>query len=145
MLRNLLSLRFLVALLVVGVAAIASPPAEAKFAFDYNHPDLNWYTIETEHFFVHYPVSKKTREEGNEHYLTGEFAARKSAEVAEEMWAPICELFDYYLKEKVHIVLLNQSDQLEGFTIPSWDWVEISANVGGYFWRVRGEWSGSPT
>ncbi|MEE2750556.1 MAG: hypothetical protein VX519_03935 [Myxococcota bacterium] len=142
MLRNLLSLRFLVALLAVGVAAIASPPAEAKFAFDYNHPDLNWYTIETEHFFVHYPVSKKTREEGNEHYLTGEFAARKSAEVAEEMWAPICELFDYYLKEKVHIVILNQSDGLEGFTIPSWDWVEISANVGGYFWRVRGrmEW-----
>jgi hypothetical protein len=26
--------------------------------------------------------------------------------------------------------LLNQTDDLEGFTVPSWDWIEISANPG---------------
>lgn len=132
--------------LVAGAALLAmalhTNPAEAKFVFPYNHPDLDWFSIETEHFVVHYPVSKKTREQGNEHYLTTEFSARKSAQVAEEMWPKMCGEFNYYLKEKVHIVLLNQSDDLEGFTIPSWDWIEISANPGGTFYRMRGrmEW-----
>ena len=131
---------------LLGLAAIvgvgASAPAQAKFVFPYNHPDLDWYSIETEHFVVHYPVSKKTAEEGNEHYLTGEWSARKIAKVSEDMWEPMCAEFNYYLKEKVHIVLLNQSDQLEGFTIPPWDWIEISANPGGTFYRSRGrmEW-----
>ncbi len=131
---------------LLGLASLAglswSPTADAKFVFPYNHPDLDWYSIETEHFVVHYPVSKKTADEGNEHYLTGEWSARKIAQVSEDMWEPMCAEFNYYLKEKVHVVLLNQSDQLEGFTIPSWDWIEISANPGGTFYRSRGrmEW-----
>ncbi|MCB9761924.1 MAG: PD40 domain-containing protein [Alphaproteobacteria bacterium] len=132
--------------IVAGTALAAgltwSPKADAKFVFPYNHPDLDWYSIETEHFYVHYPVSKKSPEEGNEHYVNAEWSARKSAKVAEEMWAPMCAEFNYFLKEKVHIVILDQSDHLEGFTIPSWDWVEVSANAGGYFYRMRGrmEW-----
>ncbi len=126
---------------VLGVSMLARP-AEAKFVFAYNHPDLQWYSIETEHFVIHYPVSKKTKDEGNEHYLTTEYSARKAAEVAEQMWEPMCSQFNYYLKERIHIVMLNQSDDLEGFTIPSWDWIEVSANPGGTFYRSRGrmEW-----
>ena len=121
-------------------ALVGSQPAQAKFVFPYNHPDLDWYSIETEHFVVHYPVSKKDKEEGNEHYLTGEWSARKTAKVSEEMWAPMCAEFNYFLKEKIHIVLLNQSDGLEGFTIPPWDWIEISANKGKLFSaRMRGQ------
>lgn len=122
---------------------LASPDAYAsKFVFPYHHPDLEWYTIETDHFFVHYPVSKKTKEEGNEHYVNAEFMAKRTAKVSEEMWEPMCAEFDYYLTEKVHIVLLDQSDDLEGFTIPAWNWIEISGNPGGYFYRMRGrmEW-----
>ena len=134
--------RTLLLVLLSAAAVVLPSTAHAKFVFDKNHPDLQWYTIETEHFHIHYPVSKKTAEEGNEHYLTAEFAARKTAKISEEMWGPMCEEFDFYLKEKIHIVLLNQSDHLEGFTIPAWDWIEVSANVGGYFWRMRGrmEW-----
>lgn len=130
-------------LVVTAALSLASPEANAgKFVFPYNHPDLDWYSIETEHFVVHYPESKKTQEEGNEHYLTAEWSARKTAKVAEEMWEPMCSEFNYYLKEKIHIVLLNQSDDLEGFTIPPWDWIEISANPGSDFYRMRGhmEW-----
>ncbi|MFZ5476925.1 MAG: hypothetical protein ACOZNI_09145 [Myxococcota bacterium] len=125
----------------LGIAAVLgaatwSDEAHAKFVFPYNHPDLEWYSIETEHFVVHYPQSRK--KEGNDHYLTTEWTAKKSAKVAEEMWPRMCAEFNYFLKEKIHIVLLNQSDDLEGFTIPNWDWIEVSANPGGDFYRQRG-------
>ncbi len=124
------------------MALDATQPAEAKFAQLYNHPDLKWYSIETEHFVVHYPVSKKAAEDGNDHYLTAEWSARKIAKVSEDMWAPMCEQFNYFLKEQIHIVLLNQPDGLEGFTVPNFDWIEISANPGKSFARSRGrmEW-----
>ncbi len=126
--------------LLAAVLLGAPQTAEAKFVFPHNHPDLEWYSIETEHFVVHYPMSK--RDKDDPHYLETEFSARKTAQVAEDMWAPMCEQFNYFLKERVHIVLLNQSDYLEGFTIPSWDWIQVSTNPGSYFYRMRGrmEW-----
>ncbi len=129
-------LRLLSLAALVATTAVWSAPAEAKFVFPYNHPDLDWYSIETEHFVVHYPKSKK--KEGNDHYLDTEWTAKKSAKVAEEMWPRMCAEFNYFLKEQIHIVILNQSDDLEGFTIPTWDWIEVSANPGGDFYRQRG-------
>ncbi len=128
--------------LLASAAMTWSTRAEAKFSRDYNDPDLDWYTIETEHFAVHYPVSKVTSEEGNDHYINAEYSARKTAKVSEEMWPLMCAELNYFLKERIHVVILDQPDRLEGFTIPSFDWIEISANPGGYFYRMRGrgEW-----
>ena len=70
--------------------------AEAKFTFPTNHPDLQWMSIETEHFVVHYPVSK--RDPKNAHWFSTEWAARKVAKVSEEMWPKMCAHFNYYLK-----------------------------------------------
>jgi len=140
MARKLLQLA---ASLALGASLALSQPAHAiKYSYNANHPDLDWKSIETPHFVVHYPVSKRTREEGNEHYINAEFAARKGAEVAELMWEPMCAEFNYFLKEKIHIVMLDQGDDLAGFTIPAWDWVQISANPGSSFARMRGrmEW-----
>jgi hypothetical protein len=131
---RLLSFAALTAL--VGTVATWSEPAEAKFIFPYNHPDLDWYSIETEHFVIHFPKSHK--QEGNDHYLDTEWTAKKAAKVAEEMWPRMCGQFNWFLKERINIVILNQSDDLEGFTIPPWDWIEISANPGGDFYRQRG-------
>ena len=128
---------------LLAAAVLGSPDAEAtRWVFPYNHTDLEWYTIETEHFEVHYPVSEVSKEDGNDHYLTAEWSARKYAKVAEEIWQPMCAEFNYYLKEKIHIVVLNQGDTLEGFTIPNWDWIVMSSNPGGSFYRGRGrmEW-----
>jgi hypothetical protein len=127
-----------------ALALTASLPNEAqavKFSYAAHHPDLDWYSIETEHFVVHYPKSKKGPDKAH-HYLDGEYSARKVAEVSELYWEPMCSEFNYYLKEKIHIVLLEQGDELNGFTIPGWDWVQISANPGGSFYRSRGrmEW-----
>ncbi len=132
--RNLL--RYAPLATILAAAALAVPQAEAKFVSAYNHPDLDWYSIETEHFVVHYPQSKT--KEGNEHYLTAEWTAKKAAKVSEEMWPRMCGEFNWFLKEKIHIVILNHSDELEGFTIPNWDWIEISANPGVDFYRQRG-------
>ena len=133
--------RILAASMLLGGLALTRT-AEAKFVFPWNHPDLEWYTIETEHFSVHYSVSRRSEEQGNAHELTSEWGARKFAKVAEESWAPMCAQFNYYLKEKIHIVAYNQPDDLVGFTIPPWDWIVISLNPGGSFYRTRGrmEW-----
>jgi hypothetical protein len=140
--RSLESIRRFATTALASAAALLAfeGVAEAKFTFPTNHPDLQWLSIETEHFVIHYPVSK--RDPKNEHWFSSEWAARKSAKIAEEMWPKMCAHFNYYLKERVHIVLLDQTDDLEGFTVPTWDWIEISANPGYFFYRQRGrmEW-----
>ena len=35
---------------LVGAALLAPSTASAKWVFPYNHPDLKWYTIETDNF-----------------------------------------------------------------------------------------------
>ncbi|MBM4390392.1 MAG: PD40 domain-containing protein [Deltaproteobacteria bacterium] len=120
---------------LLAAALLLPAPALAKNVFDHNHPDLDWYSIETEHFVVHYPQSKK--KENNKHYLTAKWTAQKSAKIAEEMYPRMSAEFNYYIKEKVHIVILNQGDDLQGFTVPTWDWIEVSANPGSDFYRMR--------
>ncbi len=138
-LSRIIAIRALAALfMVIAFAASGTQAHASQFLSLYNRPDLKWFTIETEHFLVHYPVSK----EGSKHPMSGEWAARKVAKVSEQYWEPMCAEFDYYLEEKVHIVVLEQYDQLQGFTIPSRNWVEISGNPGSSFYRSRGrsEW-----
>ncbi len=126
--------------LLLSAVLLAPATALAKNVFAQNHPDLDWYSIETEHFVVHYPQSRNA--EDNAHYLTAKWTAQRSAKIAEEMYPRMCAEFNYYLKERVHIVILNQGDDLEGFTVPSWDWIEVSANPGAdfYRWRSRMDW-----
>lgn len=133
MIRNSLGILAMSGLSLLGMAI--PEVAYAKNAFPYNHPDLDWYSIETEHFVVHYPQSKK---EDSEHYLSAEWTAKKSAKIAEEMYPRMSAEFNYYIKEKIHIVILEQGDELTGFTVPPWDWIEISANPGVDFYRQRG-------
>ena len=99
---TLLAPAAILALSGLGMLAPQTAEANPAWVFPQNHTDLEWSTIETEHFLVHYPVSKKTAEEGNDHYLTGEWAAHKYARVAEEIWQPMCAEFNYFLKEKIN-------------------------------------------
>lgn len=138
MLRRLRSLLGAVALVAAVFAFGESPAHAAKFTSYYNYPGLDWYVIQTEHFNVFYPVSKKTREQGNEHYVNGEWSARKTALVAEEMYPKICGQFNFYLKETVNIVMLEYLDELEGYTVPNWDWIVISTHHSDLLWRWRG-------
>ena len=68
---------------------------------DYNHPEFNWSTIETEHFKVHF------------HDET-ESTAREAATVAEAVYSKVTQLYDFEPKEKTHLVLTDPDDISNG-------------------------------
>jgi len=69
----------------------------------FNHPELKWQTIETEHYSVHF-------HEGAER------TARILAGIAEEIYRPITELYDYKPDGKVHWIVRDHDDYSNGGT-----------------------------
>ena len=74
---------------IISVLFIASLFGQFRW---YNHPELEWRTLETEHFKIHY------------HQAT-ERSAREAAEVAEYVYKPITDLYDFRPKNKTEIVI----------------------------------------
>ena len=129
--------RLLFTLLAVPFLLVAMPQqADARLAFFRNYPDVKWKVIKTEHFNVFYPVSRKG--EDAKHFVNGEFTARKTAYIAEEMYPLVCGQFNYYLDETVNIVMLDQTDELTGYTVPNFDWIVVSGRHSDNLWRLRG-------
>ncbi len=127
----------LAAAMIAGAFAAPQIASAAKFTFYYNHPDLDWYVIHTEHFRTYYPVSKVGPEE-NPYYIDGHDVARKCALINEEMYEPVCSQYDHFLEETVNVVMLEQADDLEGYTIPNFDWIVVSSRHDDMLWRWRG-------
>ena len=67
----------------------------------YNHPELDWKTFETEHFRIHY-------------YSQTEISARKGAYVAEEVYESITKLYSYEPFDKTDIVFTDTDDISNG-------------------------------
>ena len=67
----------------------------------YNHPEFNWQTFETDHFKIHF------------HDET-EYTAREAASVAETIYFPITDFYDFTPKEKTHIILTDPDDYSNG-------------------------------
>ena len=66
----------------------------ASFGFaeiEYNHPELNWHTFETEHFQIHF------------HDET-EMTAREAATVAEIIFPKITEFYEFEPNGKTHLL-----------------------------------------
>ena len=74
---------------------IPAQPAE------YPHPKLKWYTIESDHFEVYY-------HEGTER------TAFTLLKIAEEVYGPITELFQYEPKSKIRVVVKDTDDYSNG-------------------------------
>ena len=68
---------------------------------EYNHPELNWHSFETEHFKIHF------------HDET-EMTARESAVVAETIYQKITQFYNYELEEKTHLILIDPDDYSNG-------------------------------
>ncbi|MCB9676714.1 MAG: PD40 domain-containing protein [Alphaproteobacteria bacterium] len=111
--------------------------ALAGNGFDYNHTDVRWHTLETEHFFIYWPESKK--DPSHPHYFTAAFSASALAKIAEESYPAITEQFDYDLKEKTHVMLYDQDIGWEGngFAIAELDQTGFPGMWGPLF-RQRG-------
>lgn len=74
--------------------------------FEYVRSGLNWYTIETEHFKVHFHADS-----------TGDGTSRSAqvtARIAEEIYEPITSLYEYEPDGKVSIVLIDYLDYSNG-------------------------------
>ena len=85
-------LALLLSLLTLGAQAQPVP---------YNHPELEWRTIEMEHVDVHFHQGE-------------EELALVVCDVMEDIWGPVTELYDYVPDTKVHIVFHDTDDYSNG-------------------------------
>ena len=114
--------RFILSLfLILGVNFLSAQTQE------YNHPELEWYTIETEHFFVHY------------HNGT-ERTARVTAKVAEDIYEPITTLYQYEPDGKIHFIVRDHDDNSNGAAFYYDNKVEIWAPAMDFPFRGTHNW-----
>ncbi len=67
----------------------------------YNHPEIDWHTFETEHFYIHF-------------YDETERTAREGATVAESVYPHVTKVYDYELPTKTHLIFLDTDDFSNG-------------------------------
>ena len=96
---HFLQLFFIALLLSFITRSVSGQVNPGNFNYPYNH--LNWKTVESDHFLVHF-------QEGN----------RKSAlsisAIAEEIYMPVTSLYDYAPSKKTSIVLRDRQDISNG-------------------------------
>jgi Tol biopolymer transport system component len=88
-------------LCTIMLAWIAAGHARAQSVLEDVHPELNWKTIETEHFYVHY-------------HDGAERTARVVAKIAEEIYAPVTSLYDHKPDQKVSFIIRDYDDISNG-------------------------------
>ena len=98
-------MRYLKLLSVLGLVLCSLPgllkaQTDVRF-YDYPQNHLDWYTIESEHFLIHF-------QEGNSR------SAQVVSRIAEEVHPPLTELYQYEPDEKVSIVLKDREDYSNG-------------------------------
>ncbi len=87
---------------MIYVICCSTTSSFAQFE-QYNHSELVWKTIESEHFFTHY-------HEGSER------TARELAAIAEQVYEPITSLYNYHPDGKVHWIVRDTDDYSNGGT-----------------------------
>ena len=68
---------------------------------EYNHPELDWFTIDTEHFQVHYHNGANR-------------TAQVVAKIAEDIYEPITSLYDWQPDGKIHFIIKDYEDNSNG-------------------------------
>lgn len=105
---RILILTILLSFLIGLVAHAQISPQQ----FEYPHNHLSWFTIESNHFLVHF-------QDGNEQ------TAQVSAEIADSVYTPITELYEYQPEKKISIVLRDREDYANGAAFFFDDKIEI--------------------
>lgn len=78
------------------------------------NPELEWYTIETAHFYIHYhPGTERT--------------ANLVAKIAEEIYGPITTLYNYAPEDKTSWIINDESDVSNGATDYYGNRIEIAS------------------
>lgn len=87
-------------LLSVGIICLLSSSILAQPETE-NRPELKWLSIETEHFFVHFHVG-------------AERTAKVVAKIAEDVYGPITNLYQYQPGTKYHFIIRDHDDYSNG-------------------------------
>ena len=111
---------------LVLIAALAVPSLASAQAYS-NYPDVDWLTLETEHFRIYY-------------YPEVEWTARMTAKYAEAAYPKVTALFDFPLKEKLAIMIRDQEDYSNGYAAFLIDKIAMWAKPLYYILRGRQEW-----
>jgi WD40 repeat protein len=94
---------------------------------EFIHPELDWLTIETEHFLVHYhPGAERT--------------AKVVAKIAEEIYEPITSLYNYKPGRKINFIIKDYDDYSNGATYFYDDRIEIWASALDFELRGSHNW-----
>lgn len=93
----------------------------------YNHPELDWYTIETGHFFVHF-------------HNGAERTAKVVAKIAEEVYGPVTSLYQYRPTGKYHFIIRDHDDYSNGAAFFYDNKVEIWAPAAEFEFRGAHNW-----
>ena len=81
----------------------------------YNHPEIDWQTMETDHFFIHF-------------YSETERTAREGAFVAESIYPHVTQVYNCQPRAKTHIIFLDTDDFSNGIAYPYDNKIEIWAS-----------------
>ena len=106
--------------------ALIVPMKKSFSQFD-PHPELDWFTIETEHFLIDY-------------HTGAERTAQTVSKIAEEVYGPITSLYKYKPDEKVIFVINDVSDIANGATDYYGNRIEIYASPLDYDLRGTHNW-----
>jgi len=90
-------------------------------------PDLDWYTLETEHFYIHYHTGT-------------ERTANTVAKIAEEIYGPITSLYGFKPKDKTSWIITDASDYSNGATDYYGNRIEIQASSLDFELRGTHDW-----
>ena len=88
-------LQFLILIVIFIVPSIAFSQE------DFNHPELDWQTIETKHFLVHF-------------HNGAERTGHEVAKIAESIYGPVTTMYNHEPDAKVNIVVRDHDDYSNG-------------------------------
>ncbi|OQX96070.1 hypothetical protein B6I21_02155, partial [candidate division KSB1 bacterium 4572_119] len=94
---------------------------------EYNHPELSWQTINTDHFQVHY-------------HNGAERTAGLVAKIAEDIYAPVTSLYEYEPDGKIHFIIRDHDDYSNGAAFYYDNKVEIWASPMDFVLRGTHNW-----
>lgn len=111
--------------------------AAAPYHSDAPEASVRWRTIRTDHFAIHYMASdRRGRPIGAEPF------AQALAAGADTVLLDAAEAMGQVPIERLHVVVLDSADDVEGYTLPHWDWIVLSAHPGTQLARTRGRSDG---
>ncbi len=98
-------LKYILSLLALVSVAVPAYAQEPLYYTDFARNGLDWYTVETEHFLVHFHSDETGK---------GSRTARVVARIAEDVYGPITDLYDLRPDTKVSFVLKDFEDYSNG-------------------------------